>query len=162
MPLCSAMDTPPHSSTSSPPASKENEGSSTLEQRQLEYQRWCREIRDPAIQRSEGRRVIQSRCGCASLEYEIAQLPDRRWAVTWRQGFQCGDCRGQGHPWTARATREECLDLVLTSARAIFATNYIGKGQRAVARAMQQLLGDGLFGFLEPEPTPSIDDEIGE
>ncbi|MCA9112862.1 MAG: hypothetical protein KDA52_23115, partial [Planctomycetaceae bacterium] len=125
-----------------------------LEDRWAEHEQWCREVRDPALANSEGVRTIEPANKRAEVQYEIAPLPDGRWAVWWSHRFHFGTLTGASHPWTACATRQACLDLVLKTSRAMFATPTINKLQIPVAREMLHLLGDGLFGFVEPEPEP--------
>ncbi|MCA9078466.1 MAG: hypothetical protein KDA93_25790 [Planctomycetaceae bacterium] len=124
-----------------------------LATRQREFECWCRAVRDPAHEHTEGRRILTPKNGKAMLAYEVAPLPNGEWAVTWEHRFQCGSHWGAGHPWTVRPTREACIDLMLQAARKMFAAERLDKVMRPVANEMLHLLGDGLFGFAEPEPT---------
>ncbi len=145
------------------PVLSQSDGSSSVLQHQIEplsdrmaeHERWCHEVRDPAEKHSEGRRVVMPANGRALLEYQVAPLPNGEWAVRWAHRFLCGDVRGAGHPWTTRATRDDCLELVLQTSRKMFSAKTIDKVQIPVAREMLHLLGDGLFGFTEPEPEHS-------
>ena len=76
--------------------------------RRAEFEQWCREVRDPAIEHSEGRRTICTARDEARLEYEIAPLPGGGWAVNWQYGF-LGNQGGASHAWTKLASRDECL-----------------------------------------------------
>ena len=119
-----------------------------------EFEDWCQHVRDLAQQYSEGRRVIEPTSGRAIMEYEMAQLSERKWAVRWSQRFLCGSHSGAGHPWTTRSTREDCLELVLSTSRDMFSSTSLQGTEKSVAREMLQLPGDNLFGFCEPEPEP--------
>ena len=55
------------------------------------------EVRDPATKASEGVRTIRVRD--AEAEYEMAPLPDGRWAVKVRVAYEKGNCAGIGTPW---------------------------------------------------------------
>ena len=125
--------------------------------RQAQHEQWCREVRDPAIEHSEGRRMIASTRDEARLEYEIAPLPNGGWAVNWQYGFLGGSKGGRSHPWVRLASREECLSRVVATAREFFAVRPFDHSQHAAHREMQRRLSGGLFGFIEPE---SVRDEI--
>lgn len=112
------------------------------EQRIKEHQEWCETIRDPAFQSSEGIRRIEE--GPASVEYEIAPLPDGRWAV--RYECSCG-ISGVHCPWNPYPTREDALDAFLAAARAWFEREAI---RSEIKDKMLRALSGGLFGFLEP------------
>ena len=122
------------------------------EARLIQYEQWCREVRDPAIEHSEGRRTIATANDGASVEYAIAQLPGGNWAVHWRHGYQCGNSEGVGNPWTTFPTREECVQKVLQSARRFFSKKASDAVQQAPRREMRRLLSGGLFDFTEPDP----------
>ena len=132
-----------------PPVSRDDDSQAV---RKAKHDQWCREIRDPAIEHSEGRRTITSAKDEARLEYEIAPLPVGGWAVNWQYGFLGGSKGGASHPWVRLATREECLHRVVSAAREFFAGRPFDNSQQAAYREMQRRLGGGLFGFIEPEP----------
>ncbi len=120
--------------------------------RKADHETWCREVRDPAIEHSEGRRTIRTARDEARFEYEIAPLPHGKWAVNWQYGFLCGNRDGSSHPWTQFGTRDECLQQLLMYARQFFTAPATDAVQQDPRREMQRLLGAGLFGFFEPEP----------
>ena len=129
-----------------------------------EFDRWVATVRDPASEASEGIRIIGSRELKAEAFYEIASLPDGRYALTFGFSYLSGDGRGHGSPWNAYDGRESCVATFLDAARRYFSqpihgvedqddVTYGYKSQREAQKKMQALLeGDGLFGFMEPEP----------
>lgn len=54
----------------------------TLEERQAEFRRWVENVRDTASAKTEGLREISVLNGVPVANYEIAQRPDHRWAIT--------------------------------------------------------------------------------
>ncbi len=120
--------------------------------RKADHETWCREVRDPAIEHSEGRRTIRTARDEARFEYEIAPLSHGKWAVNWQYGFLCGSRDGSSHPWTQFGTRDECIQQSLMYARQFFTAPATDVVQQNPRREMQRLLGAGLFGFIEPEP----------
>ncbi|MCA9073717.1 MAG: hypothetical protein KDA93_01700 [Planctomycetaceae bacterium] len=144
------------------PESLSQETMDSFDDRMAEHERWCHEVRDPAQQNSEGSRIVMPANGKALVEYEVAPLPNGEWAVRWAHRFLCGDVCGAGHPWTVHPTRDDCIELVLQTSRKMFSANGLDKVQIPIAREMLHLLGDGLFGFNEPEPqTPNLLDPSG-
>lgn len=148
-------DVPPEAATS--PAKPKTKPSLPLNDdspaaRQAQHEQWCREVRDPAIEHSEGRRTITTAKDEARLEYEIAPLPGGGWAVNWQYGYAGGSKGGTSHPWVQLASREECLNRVVTAAKEFFAVRPFDHSQHAAHREMQRRLSGGLFGFIEPEP----------
>src|SRR5438552_3295622 len=98
---------------------------------------WIAEIGDPAEKASEGKRVLRVKDGEAS--YEVAPLPDGRFAVRVACAFLCGDNHGMRIPWRAYPSREACLAFFLDQARRHFAL----KGYRvtsAQAKARKAML----------------------
>ncbi|MEZ6055467.1 MAG: hypothetical protein R3C01_02060 [Planctomycetaceae bacterium] len=147
------VDTPPDLSNV-----VESDNDETPEERQAAYRRWCHDVRDPAIESSEGRRTVATTKDAARLEYEIAPLPSGLWAANWQYGYLGGSQSGVGHPWTTFPSREACLEEVLRSARQYFAKDVSEAAQKSARKEMQQQLGDGLFGFIEPEPVRDVMD----
>ncbi len=129
------------------------------ETRLAHYEQWCREIRDPAVEHSEGRRTIATANDSASVEYAIAQLPVGNWAVQWRYGYKCGSSEGVGNPWTTFPTRQECIQKVLLTARQFFSNPTSDAVQQLPRREMLRLLRGGLFDFSEPDPVLSDPDQ---
>ena len=129
-----------------------------------EFERWVATVRDPACEASEGVRIIGSRELKAEASYEIAPLPDGRYALKFDFSYLSGDGRGHGSPWEAYDSRETSVTTFLDAARRYFRQPIQGfefqddvadgyKSQREAQKKMQALLeGDGLFGFMEPEP----------
>ncbi len=126
-----------------------------FEQRRREFDEWVKNVRDPATKATEGVRTIGSRKIHAEASYQIAPLPDGRFALKFSLEFHTGDTHGHGSPWQAYDTREECVEAFLEAARKHFRPRQ-GKGTQVEAqRHMLALLTDtGLFGFTEPEPVP--------
>ena len=124
------------------------------EARLAQYEQWCREVRDPAVEHSEGRRTIATAndSDSARVEYAIAQLPVGNWAVHWRYGYQCGNSEGVGNSWTTFPTRPECIQKVLLTARQFFSNQTSDAVQQLPRREMLRLLRGGLFEFSEPDP----------
>ena len=131
-----------------PPAPRDDDSPAA---RQAQHETWCREVRDPAIEHSEGRRTIRTARDEARLEYEIAPLPGGGWAVNWQYGFRGDSQGGASHPWARLASREECLNRVISAAKEFFAVRPFDHSQHAAHREMQRRLSGGLFGFIEPE-----------
>lgn len=129
------------------------------ETRLAQHEQWCREVRDPAVEHSEGRRTIATANDGARVEYSIAQLPVGNWAVHWRYGYQCGTSEGVGNPWTTFPTRPECLQKVLQTARRFFSNQTIEAVQQVPRREMLRLLRGGLFDFSEPDPVLTDPDQ---
>ena len=118
-----------------------------------EFDTWVQTVRDPAEQASEGVRFLQTANGKATAEYEIAALPDGRYALSMHLEYHSGDCAGHGTPWQAFPTREECVQAFVEAAKRHFESRVILAASQAEAQAqMTRLLeGEGLFGFMEPE-----------
>lgn len=70
---------------------------------------WMRTVRDPAEAAKEPRVTVAVKGAAAS--YEIALLPDGRWAV--RIQTRCEPGSNLGCPWQACATRQECVRCFL-------------------------------------------------
>jgi hypothetical protein len=115
---------------------------------------WDAEVRQPAEKASEGRRVLKAKGGNAEAWYEVAPLPNGRWAVKVHCAFLCGDFHGVGIPWRDFATREECLAYFLAEARAHFSGEApwrVAGAQEKARKEMQRLLGESVL-FTEPTP----------
>lgn len=120
-----------------------------------EFNEWIHTVRDPARQTSEGLRQIKAANGGAVAEYEIAQIPDGRYAIRSRCEYSSGNLSGMASPWTPFETRDECVRFFQAAARRHFeqeqsASNCNDRQQQA-RREMLELLTAGLFGFIEPE-----------
>ncbi len=124
-----------------------------LSERVAAFEAWKRDVRDPAGRSTEGVRRVGSRDGKAVAEYEIAPLPDGRWAVRLTCQFRTGDCSGIGIPWSDFATREECVALFLSFARQHFTHE---TGPASVRTEMRERLRETLYGFEEPAPEKSL------
>ena len=127
-----------------------------LEVRQREFALWKLKVRDPAHNNSEGVRRIE--CDGATAEYEIAPLPNGKWAVRMSINYSCGNCWGRSSPWSVFPTRRDCVDSFLNAARTHFkrefhpADSCTSEKQRRVRLEMIERLSDSLFGFIEPSP----------
>lgn len=125
-----------------------------LADRQAEFERWVREVREPANMATEGPHRVD--VTGAEAEYEIAPLPSGHWAVRIRIGYLCGNCSGRSGPWTEHADRQHCVDAFLTAARQHFVAELsesdpiVNEAQRRARRDMLNALEGGLFGFIEP------------
>ena len=109
-------------------------------------------MRDPAEKASEGKRRMAF--GAATAEYEVARLPDGRFAIRYSCNvkFSCGtNCPGRAFP-----TREECVEYFRQRARTFFGMEKKLRGDREAARRkiLRLLAGQGLFGWAEPELDP--------
>ncbi len=126
-----------------------------LEDRIAEFRAWCETVRDPANAHSEGVRRLESANGRAVAEYEIAALPDGRFAVRVRCEYHSGTMSGMSSPWTAMESREDCVAYFLHRAQRHFTQGQTGRqladSQHVARRQMLQLLQGGLFGFIEPQ-----------
>ena len=128
----------------------------TLAERQAAFQSWIATVRDPAQRQSEGVRELIVLNRAATASYEIAPLPNERWAVTVRCEYHCGHCHGAGVPWTDFLSRDECIEFFLNTARHHFGQSIGCDGsdlQRKALVEMNRLLKGGLFGFIEPTPS---------
>lgn len=119
-----------------------------------EHERWFEEVRNPAEEKSEGRRLVASSGGHAKFEYSIAQLSESRWAVSWQLGFHCGDHLGHAIPWKECSSREECLQTMLSAVMEFFSKQRDDTNQTRSRLEILDRLGSGLFGFQEPKPVP--------
>ena len=128
----------------------------TLAERQAAFHLWIETVRDPAQRQSEGVRELIVLDRAATARYEIAPLPEGRWAITVGCEYHCGHCHGAGIPWTDFLSRDECIEFFLNTARHHFgrAVGHGGSDQQRNAQAeMNRLLKGGLFGFIEPTPS---------
>ena len=82
-----------------------------------DFDRWVATVRDPAIEANEGVRTVGSRAIGAEASYEIAPLPDGRYALTFDLWYATGNCSGYGSPWEVYDTRESCVEAFLDAAR---------------------------------------------
>jgi hypothetical protein len=123
----------------------------------FDFDRWVAEVRGPAEQSSEGERVLRDGKGLAEARYELSPLPDGRWAIHFSLQHRAGDFAGVAHPWRTFPTREACLAHFREEAMRFFAgpqRRVQGTLQSARAEVLHQLRGEGLFGFIEPNPVP--------
>gem|GEM_PF-536854 len=125
-----------------------------LEDRIAEFRTWCETVRDPAKAHSEGLRRLETANRRAVAEYEIAPLPDGRFAVRVSCAYRSGTMGGMSSPWTAMKSREDCVAYFLHLAQRHFVQEQTGRqisdSQHVARRQMLQLLNGGLFGFIEP------------
>lgn len=128
----------------------------SLTVRQAAFQAWVEKVRDPAREHSEGLRELIVLNGAAAADYEVAPLPNGRWAVTVHCSYHCGHFHGTGIPWTAFDSRKACIEFFLTTARRHFGYAIGPDGsdlQRRAQAEMARVLQGGLFGFIEPLPS---------
>lgn len=121
------------------------------------HDRWINEVRDPANDTSEGRRIVSSKNGHARLEYQIAPLPDDNWAVSLQYGFYCGDHTGHANPWKKYSSREDCLQAVVFAGKEFFTKQRSDANQTRARLEILDQLGSGLFGFKEPNPVKNTE-----
>lgn len=127
----------------------------TLEERQAAFRLWAESVRDPAEQAAEGTRTLWARNGGAYAEYNIANL-DTFWAFNTRceyKGFM-----GAGVPWAERKTREECVESAVERFKVFFEHEPESQLHKDARKSMiEQLTPSGLWGFIEPNPSPYHD-----
>jgi hypothetical protein len=130
---------------------------------------WIASVRDPATRATEGERTV--RTGSASAVYQIAPLPDGRWALRFDLEVWKGTHSGHGSPWVAHASRQACLDAFLAAARDFFrAGNSRWQNSPGGAKAAAGLwkLIDPARPFAEPPAFPpdtwadDLDEAAGE
>jgi len=127
--------------------------SDSLEDGQSAFRDWVATVRNPAREYSEGIRQLTVLNGAATADYEIALLPNGRWAISLHCIYRCGNCHGVGVPWSDFERREECLNFFLATARKHFGhriANDVSSLQDRAQVDMANLLRGGLFGFMEP------------
>lgn len=124
----------------------------SLEERIDDHETWKHDVRDPARESSEGVRWL--RVSGAEASYEIGRTKIGRWAVSVHASYTKGDCSGSSSPWAECETREDCVSTFVAFATRHFSGANIQDNQKGSKKAMLKLLaGEGLFGFVEPEPT---------
>ncbi len=119
-----------------------------------EHEEWIKNVRDPAQRNSEGVRRLQSGDGKATAEYEVAPLPDGRWAMQISLAYHCGDMEGVSVPWTEYESRESCIDQFESRAKRFFRKPIDDGGNEAQQLARKEMLKHfegSLFGFVEPD-----------
>lgn len=132
----------------------------TLEERQAQFRTWVETVRDPAAVNTEGLREFSVLNRAAVASYEIAPLPDQRWAITVHCSYNCGNHLGIGIPWSDFPGREDCVEFFLTTARHHFRPQHssdFSERQQQAQQEMKRVLNSGLFGFIEPTPIPIRD-----
>lgn len=133
-----------------------------LAARQVAFRHWVETVRDPATAATEGVREVATRGNTAVASYEVAPLPNGRWAVRVRCEYNCGDYHGIGTPWTDFPTRDDCIDFFLTTARRHFGHSVDSRSssiQREAQAEMKRLLQPGLFGLIEPVPSRGYEEQ---
>jgi hypothetical protein len=126
-----------------------------LAARQAAFRHWAETVRDLAAAATEGVREVGTRGDTAVASYEVAPLPNGRWAVRLRCEYNCGDYHGIGIPWTDFPTRDQCVEFFLVTARRHFGYAVDSRSsalQQQAQAEMKRLLTSGLFGFIEPLP----------
>ncbi|MEZ6136996.1 MAG: hypothetical protein R3C53_19040 [Pirellulaceae bacterium] len=110
------------------------------------------------IVNDEGLRTIRCPQGRATAAYHVAHLRDGRCILRMEAEYGCGNFSGQAIPWQIYANRDACIHSFLAMARKHFSHEHrcsvATPAQREAGLWMLEQLGDGLFGFLEPEPEP--------
>jgi hypothetical protein len=116
------------------------------------FERWVATVRDPAGKANEGRRTFKAGKH-AEASYEIAPLPDGRFAIRVEYAFRCGNCGSHRSPWTAFANRQECLAYFLEGARHHFEdSRHITSGVQEKAR--EKMAARLQRVFVEPKAEP--------
>jgi hypothetical protein len=138
-------------------AAKESASTALIDQPPLpekidDHEKWKEEVRDVAVETSEG--IRQVRVQGAMAEYEIGRTKDGKWAVQIRCAYTIGDQHGASSPWLKKGTRDECVELFVRSAKYHFGLKTEERQQKAQKQMLKLLAGEGLFGFVEPEPFP--------
>jgi len=126
-----------------------------------DFVEWVEKVRDPAAKASEGKRVLRAGKD-AEASYEIAPLPDGRWALKVRYAFHSGDCNTASTPWCAFESRAACLAYFLEEARHHFRDDQlILHAQQKKAQQRMAALLDSILVFVEPaveKPDPKEDE----
>jgi hypothetical protein len=131
------------------------ESADELAKRTCAFEEWRDNVRDPANRLSEGKRWIRSGVCKATICYEIAPLSESQYAVQFSISYGSGTMYGQASPWTVFATRKECIDRMLETARNHFGPELVDSScsssqQESRTQILKLLQGD-LFGFIEPD-----------
>jgi len=112
--------------------------------------KWITTVRDPAAKATEGRRVLRAGKD-AEASYEIASLPDARFAVKVRYAYHSGNCSTASSPWCAFGTRSECLAYFLDGARQHFTdVRHIASEAQLKAQKRMAALLNAILVFVEP------------
>ena len=127
----------------------------SLEDRIKDHEEWVEAVRDPAYENSEGLRILRAGNGKATAEYEIAQLPNDRWAIRISLSYHSGNMEGVTNPWSDQDSRKDCLDQFESQTKEFFQKPIDSGGndlQRHARTEMLKHFSNSLFGFIEPEP----------
>jgi len=118
------------------------------------FTHWVKAVRDPATKASEGKRVLRAGKD-AEASYQIAALPDGRFAVKVRYSYGSGNCSTASSPWCALESRDACLAYFLDGARDHFSDirHIAHEGQLKAQKKMAALL-DTILVFMEPSIEP--------
>lgn len=133
--------------------------------RVVEYERWQKEIALPAALASEGVRCIKM--GEFEMEYEIAYLPTKDWAL--RFSLKMPDievpeasCDYRSKRWHLHPTREKCLSVLREQACCFFGQSFQSihhqqrQSRECMRACMLYCLRDLPLGFPEPKPVPVV------
>lgn len=133
-----------------------NDSIGSLDDRRASFEEWVRTVREPAARASEGRRTLVATNGGAYGEYEIAPLPDGRFAIRFILQYDSGNMATHACPWTAYASRDDCLTIFTEAAHRHFTAELVemtcSARQRMARTQTLDVLSGGLFGFVEPNP----------
>ncbi len=119
-----------------------------------DHEQWIKTVRDPAYKNSEGLRKLQASDGQATAEYEVAPLPDGRWAIRTSLSYWCGNCEGVHSGWDVYESRDVCIDRFESRAKQFFQKPIDDEGNETQQHARKEILKHfetGLFGFVEPD-----------
>lgn len=126
-----------------------------LAKRLADFADWCKNVRDPADEQSEGERWLRSKDGKATICYEVAPLDATRIAIRYRLEYGSGNMSGLSSPWSVYPSRQACIDGMLNAARSHFGRELVfdncNASQQEARKQMLELLEEGLFGFIEPD-----------
>jgi len=115
-----------------------------------DFVEWAETVRDPAAKASEGKRILRAGKD-AEASYQIAPLPDGRFAVKVCYTYHSGNCSTLSSPWCAFESRDACLGRFLDGARHHFndIRHIASEAQMKAQKKMAALL-DAILVFVEP------------
>jgi len=118
---------------------------------------WAANVRDPASKATEGVRAFESVKGkqaakSARAEYEVAPLPDGRWAI--RDRFQWSPANGSSSPWIAHPSRADAVESFRREALRFFGGD-ARDGQPGWKKQQAAML-EMLKGDIDPRATQNV------
>lgn len=108
-----------------------------------DFERWVREVRDPAKENEEPDIVIRTNKKGAEARFCLANLPSGRCAMKYSYRYDVGNCEGCGSPWTEFVDRSTAITHFGEKALAFFQkeqTCSLAESQQDVRTEMLLLL----------------------